>query len=187
MGKDPAESAVSSSFAKIALFLAGLGVCFSVLASACATGTSDGGGSDDGCNEDDSCDEEEDCDCSDCADTSFCDGSGATSATSGASTGATTAAATTAASSSSGGGGIVCAPVEADTGCLAADEAACVCLGCSLPLCDDGAGNYNDCVCDNCAADPFCADTINCTDDGECHPGLEGCICADCANHPLCL
>lgn len=182
MSHDRRESPAYGSFAQIALFLAGVGVCLTVLASACATGTNESGGGDEGCNEDDVCDDEEDCDCSDCADTSACDGNGPTS-TSAAST---TGAATTAASSSSGGG-IACAPVEADTGCLAADEAACVCLGCSLPLCDDGAGNYNDCVCDNCAADPFCADPVNCTDDGECHPGLEGCICADCANHPACL
>jgi hypothetical protein len=185
MGQDRFESAAYSSLAKVTLFLAGLGVCMTVLASACATGTSDRGGGSDDCNEDDVCDDEEDCDCSDCADTSACDGNGATGATSGA-TGATSSAATTAASSSSGGGGVVCADVSDTTVCLGSDPAACLCLGCSLPQCDDGLGGYNDCVCANCTADPYCSDPVNCVDDGECHPGLEGCICVDCVGHPLC-
>ncbi len=74
MGQDRFESAAYSSLAKVTLFLAGLGVCMTVLASACATGTSDRGGGSDDCNEDDVCDDEEDCECSDCADTSACDG-----------------------------------------------------------------------------------------------------------------
>lgn len=176
------ESSRNLHLGKLALFLAGLGVCLSALASACATGASGGGSGDESCNEDDVCDDEEDCDCSDCSDTSFCDGNASTTAT----TGASTSGATTATSSTTGGGGVVCADVSDTSVCLGSDQAACLCLGCPLAVCDDGAGNYNDCVCANCAADPYCSDPANCMDDGECHPGLEGCICADCVGHPLC-
>jgi len=37
-----------------------------------------------------------------------------------------------------------------------------------------------------CASDDFCADAVNCNNDGECDPFNEGCVCADCANHPSC-
>lgn len=193
---------------RIALVLVVLGAGLAAVAPACATSNGGEGSLDDSCNEDDVCDDDEDCDCvdcesqascnggtcndngvcdgdegcdcADCAGASFCSGTGGSGATS--STNATTAT-----SSATGGPGFVCADVSDTTVCLGSNQAACLCLGCTLPQCDDGAGGYNDCVCPDCADDPFCADPANCMDDGECHPGLEGCICADCAGHPMCL
>jgi hypothetical protein len=70
--------------------------------------------------------------------------------------------------------------------CPAPDLAACECAGCAIPTCDDGMGNYNDCVCASCANDAFCSDPANCTNDGACDPFNEGCVCADCFTHPSC-
>lgn len=197
------EARRTLSFARIAMALVALGGTLALTAPACSS-TSSGGGSGDSCNEDDVCDEEEDCECSDCAGTSFCDtgtggstsasttaATGSTSATTGASTtAATTSAATTTAtsatSSTSSGGAFMCGDVSDTTNCPASDPAGCLCLGCELAACDDGMGGYNDCVCANCAADPYCSDAANCQDDGVCDPGFEGCVCADCAGHPLC-
>jgi hypothetical protein len=195
------EARRTHSFARIALALVALGGTLALTAPACSSSSS-GGGSGDSCNEDDVCDEEEDCDCVDCAGTSFCDSgaggsssastTGTTSSTTAASTSAATTAASTSAattsatSSTSSGGGFTCGDVSDTANCPASDPVACACLGCELAACDDGMGGYNDCVCANCAADPYCSDAANCQDDGVCDPGYEGCVCADCAGHPLC-
>lgn len=201
------ETRRTTSFVRIAMALVALGASLAVSAPACSSSSS--GGGDSTCNEDDVCDDVEDCDCADCAGTSFCDtGTGgstsastsdaatgttaattsATGSTTSATTGSTTAATSTSAvtSSTSSGGAFMCADVSDTSVCPASDPAGCLCLGCELAACDDGQGNYNDCVCANCAADPFCSDVTNCTDDGVCDPGLEGCVCADCVGHPLC-
>jgi hypothetical protein len=73
-----------------------------------------------------------------------------------------------------------------DAACPALDQAACVCAGCTQAMCDDMNGNYADCVCPQCAADPFCSDAGNCATDGMCDPFNEGCVCPDCADHPAC-
>jgi hypothetical protein len=44
----------------------------------------------------------------------------------------------------------------------------------------------DDCVCDDCDADSYCADPANCIDDNVCDAFNEGCVCADCATHPEC-
>ncbi len=151
-----------------------------------------------GCQDDGVCAISESCDCADCATTPACTGAGGSGATSSNATGTSTnstsnsttnstsnSTTNSTASTTSGGGNFMCADVS-DPACGASDPASCLCLGCDLAVCDDGNGNYNDCVCANCAADPFCSDPANCSDDGVCDPGLEGCVCADCAGHPLC-
>ena len=70
--------------------------------------------------------------------------------------------------------------------CEDPDETACTCDGCSQVQCDDGDNNFTDCTCPQCADDPYCSNTDNCNDDGECNPWLEGCVCDDCLDHPAC-
>jgi hypothetical protein len=72
------------------------------------------------------------------------------------------------------------------SGCAAPDDVNCECAGCALPQCDDMMGGLNDCVCPNCANDPYCSNPMSCNSDGVCDPFNEGCLCADCADHPLC-
>ena len=82
---------------------------------------------------------------------------------------------------------IECVDVEsaAPDPCSAADPDACICAGCDLTECTDGA-TFNDCICASCAADSFCLNPDNCMLDGACDPYNEGCLCADCADHPSC-
>jgi hypothetical protein len=80
---------------------------------------------------------------------------------------------------------IDCIDVEAGKACTDADPIACVCAGCNLDACTDGA-TFDDCVCPSCNADAFCLDPANCNGDGVCDPYNEGCLCADCAEHPSC-
>jgi hypothetical protein len=85
-------------------------------------------------------------------------------------------------SSSSSGGGPTCSETQAE--CTDGTPGNCICLGCvDNGTCD--AAN-DDCVCNDCDADSFCASPANCAVDGICEPYLEGCGCSDCFNHPEC-
>ena len=81
-----------------------------------------------------------------------------------------------------GSGAFMCIDVTTLTTCDDADATSCTCRVCDNDgVCTDD----EDCVCPDCATDPFCAPS-NCNNDGICNPYNEGCGCADCAGHPLC-
>lgn len=69
-------------------------------------------------------------------------------------------------------------------GCDSDTSVTCQCMGCDT---DGVCGASDDCVCPDCAADPFCSSPSSCDNDGVCDPHLEGCGCADCASHPECV
>ena len=82
------------------------------------------------------------------------------------------------------GGGGTC--LLGGKNCDPALEPECLCAGCGPACVDKMTMEISDCVCGVCAADAFCSDPMNCTDDGSCDPFNEGCQCADCAAHPEC-